>query len=197
MDLPNLYRNTNASICVDMTGNPLRPDDEILKVGLEHCDPAELVFGAVTNSGAGASSLLLQTMLQTLSGMLEVLTAAPKMSSMALPAVVVPQRAIPAFKRGTSQTSVGSISDSATVLRTHSFAAESEPGSIDGIGIEDETVFPEHMLCSTFVASEVRELDAVALLEWICNIVLKNEQNLLLFWSGLFGEVHSVAFPVL
>lgn len=184
LDLPNLYRNTNASVWVDMTGNPLRPDDEILKVGLEHCDPAQLLFGAVAESGASATSLLLQTMLQTLSDMLEVLTAAPKMSA----AVSVPQRAIPAFQHGTSQSSVGSVGDSATVLHTHSFAAaESEPSSVDGL--EDESVFPEHMLSSTFVASDVRELDAVALLEWICNVVLKNEENLLMFWSGLFGKI--------
>lgn len=186
LDLPNLYRNTNASVCVDMTGNPLRPDDEILKAGLEHCDPARLVFGAVTESGTGVSSLLLQTMLQTLSSMLEVLTAAPKIPP---PTVSVPQRAIPTFKRGSSQTSVDSVSDSATVLRTHSFAAESEPSVSVVDGVEDENMFPEHMLSSTFVASDVRELDAVALLEWICNIVLKNEQSLLLFWSGLYGEI--------
>lgn len=184
LDLPNLYRNTNASAFIDMTGNPLRPDDEILKVCLARCDPSLLIFQTVADAGESTRSLLLDTMLQTLSSMLEVLTAPPRLE------ISVPQRSIPPFKRTCSASTVGSTGDATAVPR---LALAADAASKNADDIDEEGSFPEHLTSHRFVSNETRELDAVAMLEWTTTIILKNEENLLRYWTGLFGEAFFVA----
>ena len=187
LDLPNLYRNTNASVNVDMTGSPLRPDDELLKACLETNDPTKFFFEAITERGAASTESLLDTMFTTLSRMLEALTTTPR-----LPMVTVPpnnQRNTPAFKRSASAASNGEVLENGSLQRSDAQTAESEISSVFE-GVEEENAcFPEHMLSTEFVSnSDVKELDAVVLLEWICNIVLKDGQTLLIYWTGLYGK---------
>lgn len=188
LDLPNLYRNTNASAWVDMTGNPLRPDDELLKACLEASDPTQFFFQAITELGEASTESLLQTMFTTLSRMLEGLTTAPRMPIITAPSNS--QRSIPAFKRSASANS--DVIENGSLQRSDAQTAESEISSVFE-GVEEENAcFPEHMLSTEFMSSsEVKELDAVVLLEWICNIVLKNGQTLLLYWPGLYGTLLS------
>lgn len=160
LDLPNLYRNANASLCVSMTGEPLRPDDEILKLCVERCKPAELVYQASLGD-VEVTSTVFRSMLSLLSAMLKQLTATPRAAT-ALSLVVPPA------VRSVSGTS--SVSSSA----------------VDAVDLENS--FPVQMLSNQFVPSVTKELDAVVLLEWITHITLRNDESLRLFWGDMHGE---------
>ena len=181
LDLPNLYCNTNASVCVSMTGEPLRPDDELLKLSLEHCHPSEL-FTSVgeERSASETKNTLLHTMIHVLADMLDVLTTNSHAKSSHVSAAGKAISASP-FKRAESTRSA---SENGNINKT----TTSRSMSVDSVDPELESLFPEQLLVSTFHSSEVKELDAVAVLEWICHIVFSSKHNLREYWSQMHGE---------
>lgn len=48
LEVPDIYRNLNAGLLVDVQGNPLRPDDELLKVCLRTSNPDEIFYLALS-----------------------------------------------------------------------------------------------------------------------------------------------------
>lgn len=165
LDLPNLYRNTNASLCVSMTGEPLRPDDEILKLSLERSRPAELIYQQLSPGDAEITSTVLKAALAMLMTMVKQLTATPRAGPVPLSV------AMPASQRTVSNSSSVHTSSSA----------------VDAV-VDLESSFPVQMLSNQFVSSDVKELDAVMLLEWITHIVVRNDDSISLFWGDLNGN---------
>jgi hypothetical protein len=122
--------------------------------------------------------------------MLEVLTAPPRLE------VSFPQqRTMPPFKRTSSASTVGSTSEPTTVPRLACLVVDAATSNVAD-DINEEGSFPEHLTSHRFVSNETRELDAVAMLEWTTTIILKDEENLLRYWTGLFGEAFLVAYSL-
>jgi hypothetical protein len=181
LDLPNLYSNTNASVCVDMTGEPLRPDDDLLRTALMHCQPASLLYSEDRPEHFASTAIVLRTMLRSLTAMVADITAQIGASSAS-------QKEGGLFKTSFAGkfSSISRSRDEEDVavltLELPSNAAAAEE--------HDSDAFPSQLLdTAEWGAKDARELDAVAMLEWAANISLKSALHVQYFWPELCGAL--------
>ena len=57
LDVPDIYRNTNAGVHVDVHGQPLRPDDALLKASLRHCCPDQVFYNVLSVDSEGCNAV--------------------------------------------------------------------------------------------------------------------------------------------
>jgi hypothetical protein len=197
LDLPNLYCNTNASACVDMNCEPLRPDDSLLRVALNHSHPDSLLFGLSSEEEHfSQTSQVLRTLLHALSEMLEALCApGPSSSSKVVPSA---QNGAPSlFKASLTKT-----------FRPVSLSRDDDDAALTGglyLSLPAETqsselseAFPLQLLEAAPAGrwNNVRELDVVTVLEWATKIVLRDELHVQYFWPDLHGECGSLTLQL-
>jgi hypothetical protein len=181
LDLPNLYSNTNASACVDMTGEPLRPDDELLRTALAHCQPAGLLYSEDRPEHFASTAIVLRTMLRTLTTMVADITSQAGTSC-------AQQKESNLFKTsfGGKFSSLSRSRDEDDVPRESLLKLEL-PNSAGAA--EDNEAFPSQLLdAAEWGAKDARELDAVVVLEWASNIALKSSQHVQYFWPELSSK---------
>lgn len=191
LDLPNLYCNTNASGCVDMTCEPLRPDDALLRVALQHSHPDDLLFGHRDEEEHFAqTALVLRTLFHSLTDMLEALTT---------PVVKGPQSSggVTLFKASLTkdfQSLSHAHHEDDDVRGNHqshrdgalSLILPSETARNADLG----EAFPLHLLEPATSGAkwiEAKELDVVTVLAWAETIVLRDESHIQYFWPDLYG----------
>jgi hypothetical protein len=191
LDLPNLYCNTNASVCVDMTGEPLRPDDELLKVMLDYSRPSELLFTPPSEEEHFATTAaVVRTLMRALTDMVQGFTAPAKK----VPVQQHKDREASLFKTALTKHAgtLGGSHDADDAGGGVPALTLALPG--EGAEVDLSDAFPVHMLeALSGTSSEVRELDLVVVLEWIVTIVLKNEQHVQFFWPDLNGKLCSTS----
>ena len=182
LDLPNLYCNANASACVDVTGKPLRPDDELLRVTMQHSKPDMLVLASERNVHFSSTAVQVKAMLRMLTSMTETLTSTPRVSQ--LPQ----QKGSTQFKTALT-ASVNTINQSRDEDDRHlKSAVLSLTLPPEAVNAELEDCFPLHLLTPAHSAVDtVCELDVVVVLEWTCAIVLRSETNIQYLWPDLYG----------
>jgi hypothetical protein len=197
LDLPNLYCNTNASACVDMNCEPLRPDDSLLRVALNHSHPDSLLFGLSSEEEHfSQTSQVLRTLLHALPEMLEALCApGPSSSSKVVPSA---QNGAPSlFKASLTKTfrpvSLSRDDDDAALIGGLSLSLPAETQSS-----ELSEAFPLQLLEAAPAGrwNYVRELDVVTVLEWATKIVLRDELHVQYFWPDLHGECSSLTLSI-
>ena len=185
LDIPNLYCNTNASVCVDMTGQPLRPDDELLRVCLDSCRPAQLLFTTEAEEHFAGTSVALNAIIKALTAVVEKLVTHNGVSnnghvgSLLKSSLTVNMRCL----GSSSHDDEDHVKDRVLLLSL------SLPG--DAGNAEQVENFPAHLLdscCAAELSEVVCELDGVALLEWATQIVLKDADHVQYFWPTMQGK---------
>jgi hypothetical protein len=204
-----LYSNANASIFIDINGEPIRPDDNLLKICLLNSHVDKLLSMNVTtknfaNNGNSSTydfdvlNVIVASLFNSLNNVLLVLMNESEMSNanVNIRKDVNKHQNIENNSKDVKHKNSNKKEDilnknNKNNLIESTISTKNEKNLLgDSEVCDEEEYFLQHLKTSnfSFFASNVAcELDAVVILEWLSNLLFSSNQTLNFFWNKIYG----------